>query len=99
MDVSDLARITLLLLQRRRRRRKQRNMWIHPINSRRAQFGTFAHLFPDLLNNPDKFHDFFRIDKEKFKQLVELLRLSIQKQNTNYRRAIEAEERLAIYLR
>ena len=73
-------------------------MWVHPINCRRGQFGTFSHLFPDLIKNPEKFHDFFRIDIEQFKKLVELLRLFIKKNNTNYRRAIPAEERLAIYL-
>ena len=74
-------------------------MWVHPINCRRPEFGAFAHLFPDLVNNPEKFYDFFRINNEQFKMLVELLRPSIEKQNTNYRRAIQPEERLALYLR
>ena len=72
---------------------------MHPINSRRPEFGSFGYLFPDLVNNPEKFYDFFRMTTEQYKMLVELIGPSIKKQNTNYRLAIRPEERLAIFIR
>ena len=56
-------------------------------------------MFPDLINNPEISYDFFRMTTEQFKMLVELTGPTIKKLNTNYRLAIEPEERLAIFLR
>ena len=33
--------------------------------SRRPEFGSFVHLFADLVNNLEKFYDFFRITTEQ----------------------------------
>ena len=87
----------LLWLRQRRRRRRQR-IWVHPINAIRPEFGSFGHLFPDLINNPEKFYEFFRMTTEQFKMLVELTEPAIKKLNTNYRLAIEPEQRQAIIL-
>lgn len=99
MDVDAVAEIAALLWLRQRRRRRQQRIWVHEINAKRPEFGSFGHLFPDLVNNPEKFYDFFRMTTEQFKMLVELIGSSIRKQNTNYRRAVGAEERMAIFLR
>ena len=101
MDILAVAEIAVLLWlrQRRRRRRRRQRIWAHAINTRRPEFGSFAHLFPDLINNPEKFYDFFRITTEQFKMLVELIGSSIRKKNTNYRLAVRPEERLAVFLR
>jgi hypothetical protein len=40
-------------------RRKRRNMWVHPINIKRTEFGIFSHLYPDLLEDEEKFHGSF----------------------------------------
>ena len=61
---------------------------MHPLNTKRPDFGNFTHLFPDLVNHPEKFYNFFRMTTENFKKLVELTGPSIRKINTNYRRAI-----------
>lgn len=71
--------------------------WIHEINLRRENFGEFHHLFPDLLGDAEKFFKYFRMSSRKFYELVELL--PIKKQNTNFRKAISPEERLAITLK
>jgi hypothetical protein len=74
-------------------------MWVHPINIKGPEFGIFSHLYPDLLEDEEKFHGFFRINIEQFYRLSQLVAEDIRKQNTNYRRAISPEERLAICLR
>ena len=35
------------IMWRRRWRRKRQNMWVHPINIKRAEFGIFSHLHRD----------------------------------------------------
>ncbi|XP_031342315.1 uncharacterized protein LOC116170224 [Photinus pyralis] len=100
MDVL-LQGIILRRLHRRRRRvKKRRNLfWIHPIHTRRPVFGSFNHLFPDLLNDPKKFYNYFRMSPDLFFQLRNLIAERIRKENTNYRAAISPEERLAVFLR
>ena len=73
----------------RRWRRKRQNMWVHPINIKRPEFGIFSHLHRDLLEDEEKFNSFFffRINIEKFYRLSQFVSEEIRKQNTNYRRA------------
>lgn len=52
----------------------------------------FGHLFPDLVNGPEKFVYLSRMTTEQFKILVELIKPSIRKEHTNYRCAVGAEE-------
>jgi hypothetical protein len=35
-------------------------MWVHPINIKRPEFGVFSHIYPDLLEDEDKFYGFFK---------------------------------------
>jgi len=74
-------------------------MWVHPINIKRPELGIFSHLYPDLLEDEEKFRGFFRMNIGQFCRLSQLVGEEIRKQNTNYRRAISPEERLAIFLR
>jgi len=84
------------IVWRRRWRHKRRNMWVRPINIKRPEFGIFSHLYPDLLEDEEKFHGLFRMNIEQFYCLSQLVGEEIRKQNTNYRRAITPEERLEI---
>jgi hypothetical protein len=45
---------------RRRWHHKRWNMWVHPINIKRPEFGIFSHLYRDLLEDEDKFLGPFR---------------------------------------
>ena len=72
-------------------------MWVHPINIKRPEFGVFSHLYPDLPKDEEKFHGFFRMTIGQFYLPSQLAGEEIRKQNTNYRRAISPEERLAIF--
>jgi hypothetical protein len=82
----------------RRWRRKRRNMWVHPISIKRPEFGIFSHLYPDLLEDEEKFHGFFRMNIEQFYCLSQLVGEEIIKRNTNYRRATSLKKDLQFFL-
>ena len=73
-------------------------MWVHPTNIKRPDFEIFSYMYPDPLEDEEKFNGFFGMKIEEFYGLSQLVGEEIQKQNTNYRRAITPEERLAIFL-
>jgi len=68
-----------------------------PDEHKKPEFGMFGHLYRDLLEDEEKFHGFFIMNIEQFSHLSPLVAEEIRKQNTNYRRAISPEERLAIF--
>ena len=47
------------IMWRRKWRRKRQNIWVHPINIKRPEYGIFSHLYPDLLEDKEKFRGFF----------------------------------------
>ncbi|VVC33296.1 Hypothetical protein CINCED_3A010333 [Cinara cedri] len=49
------------------------------------QLGEFHRLFRELRNEPKRFHMYFRMTKEEFDYLHELIKQDIQKQNTQFR--------------
>ncbi|PRD28490.1 UNVERIFIED_CONTAM: hypothetical protein NCL1_32220 [Trichonephila clavipes] len=84
-----------IFCRRQQCRQKTNRLWIHEINRKRPEFGTFHHLHPDLRNDERKFYSYFRMSEELFSIL---LGLEISKQDTNCRN-ITAEERFSIGLR
>ena len=75
-------------------------MWAHPVNIERPEFGAFSHLCRGLFEDKRNFVAFFfGLKIEQFYRLSQLVGAEILKQNTNYRRAITSEERLANFLR
>ena len=96
-----MENFNMLVLQaimwRRSWRRKRRNMWVHQKNIKRPDFEIFSYLYPDPLEDKEKFHVFFRMNIEQFYRLSQLVGEEIQKQSTKYMRAIAPEERLAIF--
>ncbi len=93
----------LLLWQIRKKLKKRlrsgRSIWVHEINRKRERLGEFHHLFADLKNNSNRFHQYFRMSFAQFSQLAEKVGPYIVKKDTNFRKAISCEERLAITLR
>ena len=61
------------IMWRRRRRHKKRNMCVHPMNIKRTYFEIFSHLYPDLLEDEEKFRRFFRMNIEQFYRLSQLV--------------------------
>jgi hypothetical protein len=72
---------------------------VHKISTRCGSLGEFHHLFDDLLKDEGRFWRYFRMSSGTFNYIFELLRTSIRKQNTNFRRSISPEEQLMVTLR
>lgn len=99
METSDEEFVALCVLgeEIERETRKKKRKWVHEINLKRQEYGEFHHLFPDLLEDEQKFFKYFRMSSEKFYDLLKIL--DIQKQDTTFRKAISAEEKLALTLK
>lgn len=80
------SKISVLLWLRRRRRSRHRRptLCIHEIDAKDQSLEALDILFPDLINNTDKFYDFFTMASEQFKMLVEFSTPFIRKKNANY---------------
>lgn len=97
MSSSDEEELLLLLsLHRTERKRKY---WVHPINKRREELGEYHRLCKELQTHEDRFFVYFRMSRQSFEELHDLLQESIEKITTNWRRPIETRERLAVCLR
>ena len=91
------TRLKVLLLLKNRRRKRQ---WVRPINKDRARESEFFRLVKDMkTNDPDAFFTYMRMNPTTFDELLEELRPHIERQSTNMREPISAEERLAVTLR
>ena len=112
IPVSDCSRqnIAVLMLSRRvmlmallylkRRRRRQRSVQVKPFFKRRDKKGEFCSLYNDLHGGDhEQFTQYFRMEKSTFNILLDLLKGHLTKINTNFRKAITAEQRLALTLR
>ena len=54
-----------------------------PDKHKETRFEIFSLLYSDLLEDEEKFHEFFRMNIEQFYRLSQLVEEEIQKQNTN----------------
>lgn len=85
------------LYRRIQKYRKQRNriFWVHPINQRRDEVS----LMKEIRADENKFFNYFRMSISSFDELHNLLKNSIQRQNTNMRNCIQPVEMVAVTLR
>ncbi|KAK7175588.1 hypothetical protein R3I93_002497 [Phoxinus phoxinus] len=81
------------------RRRRRRSVWVHDILQARQQLGEYHRLVQELRLDDSRFQQYFRLDRSQFDNLLSKVGPRIGRQDTNYRRAINAAERLAICLR
>ncbi|XP_059182158.1 uncharacterized protein LOC131960910 [Centropristis striata] len=93
------ALLLLLARQQRRGRRRTSRHWVHPLNQRRPQQGDFYHLVAELRLDSQRHHQYFRMVAEQMDLLLSIIGPEPTRQNTNYRAAIEAKQRLAVGLR
>ncbi|KAJ8911787.1 hypothetical protein NQ315_008840 [Exocentrus adspersus] len=96
---SDEEEALLLWSLEASKRKRKRKHWVHPINSKREEQGEFHTLFAELLEDEERFFIYFRMSISSFNELYSLIKHDIQKQDTNWRKAISAKERLAVFLR
>jgi hypothetical protein len=71
------------------------------VNQQREKYGAFHTLVKELEldQNRSRYHMYFRMHKEQFDHLHDLLKKRIEKQNTKFRKCIGTRERLAVCLR
>ncbi|KAJ8878973.1 hypothetical protein PR048_019577 [Dryococelus australis] len=100
MDSDEGNLLVLFVRWRRRRRRKQqRLLWMHPLTVDRLTSGQFYTIMTESKQDSCKFHCYFRMSKNSFDELLSLLKTLIGKADTNMKKSIPAEERLAITIR
>lgn len=73
-------------------------VWVHEINEKREDLGEFR-LVPELREDPKRFQMYFRMGLEEFDYLHQLIESDIKQKNTQFRRAVSTEQRLAVCLR
>ena len=76
----------------------EREMWVNQIYREREKYGEFYTLFPQLLKQPRKFFQYFRMTPATFWYILNKIRNDIEK-HSNFRRCISPEEKLAVTLR
>nr|XP_037270819.1 uncharacterized protein LOC119163033 [Rhipicephalus microplus]XP_037270820.1 uncharacterized protein LOC119163033 [Rhipicephalus microplus] len=87
-------------LAARKPSQQKRRWWVRPSLRSREVAGHAGRLLPDLRSHDEEyFRDFMRMPPRTFDTLLELLRPAISKQDTNYRPAISAHDRLAMTIR
>uniref|UniRef100_A0A8C4QKB3 Zgc:194221 n=1 Tax=Eptatretus burgeri TaxID=7764 RepID=A0A8C4QKB3_EPTBU len=92
-------KLLLLLFLRQKQVEKKRRMWSHEIDQKGRNVREGHRLVQELKLHGKVFKMDFRFTKTQFEELIEQLGPFICKQNTNFRRAISVEQRLAICLR
>ena len=73
-------------------------MWVRPIYRNRQSIGE-QKIIPELHDDPEKFHVYFRMSLPQFEELLSLVGPRIQKMTTTFRVPIPPRDRLAITLR
>ena len=97
MDRPMLASLLYLRKQNLKAKRKHR-WWESSIIRNRKQHGTFYHLVKELDLEKQGFKDYFRVDKQQFQMVLELIAPTIMKQ-TRSREPLCPKQRLCICLR
>lgn len=75
-----------------------REDWVNEYFVDREVAGEYHRIFPDLLRQPDKFFDYFRMMPDTFYYILHKISPLISK-NSNFRRCISPEEKLMVTLR
>nr|CAD7456306.1 unnamed protein product [Timema tahoe] len=78
---------------------RKKRVWVHQINLKRKEKGEFYHLVKELKEHPSRYEMYFRMTKEEFQFLHDLIKEDIITKNTQLREAITTEEKLAVCLR
>ena len=89
--------LLILLLRRRRRivRALSRKTWTKRLIMRRQRQGAYANLVSELnVEDPEKFRQFHRLERQHFEQILEMICPVIAKRDTTMRSAICSRERL-----
>lgn len=101
--IASASFIILYNLLKRKEKRKQRRWWATQLYLKRRRLSNINNIFllNDLLANKEsgQFKNFLRMSEEDFIFLLNAIKHKISKSDTTFRKAIPAEERLAVTLR
>ncbi|XP_046850278.1 uncharacterized protein LOC124443792 [Xenia sp. Carnegie-2017] len=99
-DEKVLLLILLLRKRRRRLRAVHRKLWTKRWIQRRQSQGVFNNLVRELnAEDPEKFRQFHRLDRDCFDNILQLVLPYITKMDTHLRPAVKPCERLSVTLR
>ena len=82
-----------------KKRKRKRTLWVHDLWKKREQEGEFLNLFNGLVDDEQKFYEYFRMTQYSFHFLLGKIEANIKKQETHWRKPISPRERLAVCLR
>ena len=78
----------------------RRKVWVHDINMKWREKGEFHHLVEELEEHPNHYEMYFRMTKEEFNFLHDLIRGDIKTRNTQFQersvRSIQTQPGLAL---
>ena len=96
-----LAGLAVVLSRRiKRRRSKKRRKLVKGWIGERQELEVFNNLVQELASkDKEAYHQYFRLDEEKFNIILNYIKPSIKKQDTTMRKSIQPAERFAITLR
>jgi CelD/BcsL family acetyltransferase involved in cellulose biosynthesis len=78
---------------------RKHRYWVHEVNKNREESGVYHRLINDLEEDDARFNMYFRMRKEQFIYLHNLLKDDFRKNNTRFLKATSSEQRLAVCLR
>lgn len=91
--------VNLFLLENSGLKIKRKRHWVHAINEERRALGEFHHLYGRLREDEERFWSYFRMSTTTFDYILSLISNRLQRQNTNFRKAIMVEEKLMVTMR
>lgn len=100
LNVRQLAMIAIILdEEEKENKRNTRRYWMHDSIKERKTEGEYWTLFRHLVDDEEKFWQYFRMSTFQFKMLLKKIENDIVRRNTNFRECLSPEEKLAVCLR
>lgn len=81
------------------KKKKKRSIWCKKWLMEKEKLSHMALIKELQVSAPDDFFNYLRMNSDMFYALLEIIRPDIEKQDSRLRKAISAEERLAVTLR
>lgn len=98
--LEELCMIALLLDEdEEQSRRRHRRFSVHKMLKTRKIHGEFWTIFNELMDDEQKFYQYFRMPQYDFHVLLGKIEKSLKKQDTKFKQAIGPKEKLAVCLR
>ncbi|CAH1957177.1 unnamed protein product [Acanthoscelides obtectus] len=99
MEIEECIAVWYLLNNKKKKLKRRRSLWVHPMLGLRESKGTYNLLHEDLLQDPSKFFNYYRMSIQSFEKLHNILENKLIKKDTTMRRSISSKERLSMTLR